>query len=51
MQNFVSDEVIEIHYENNENLVTPNSKTNVAIAAFTTAYARWSTFFEDEQGI
>ena len=38
--NFVSDEVIEIHYENNENFVTPNSKTNVVIAAFTTAYAR-----------
>ena len=38
--NFVSDEVIEIHYENNENFVTPNSKTNVVIAAFTTAYER-----------
>ncbi len=38
--NFVSDEVIEIHYENNENFVTPNSKTNMVIAAFTTAYAR-----------
>jgi hypothetical protein len=38
--NFVSDEVIEIHYENNENFVAPNSKTNVVIAAFTTAYAR-----------
>jgi hypothetical protein len=25
--NFVSDQVIEIHYENNENFVTPNSKT------------------------
>ena len=34
------DQVIEIHYENNENFVTPNSKTNVVIAAFTTAYAR-----------
>ncbi len=38
--NFVSDEVIEIHYENNENFLTSNSKTNVVIAAFTTAYAR-----------
>ena len=38
--NFVSEEVIEIHYENNENFIAPNSKTNVAIAAFTTAYAR-----------
>ena len=31
--NFVSDEVIEIHYENNETFVMPNSKTNVVIAA------------------
>ncbi|XP_028405262.1 uncharacterized protein LOC114527769 [Dendronephthya gigantea] len=38
--NFVSDEVIEIHHENNENFTAPNSKTNVVIAAFTTAYAR-----------
>ncbi|XP_028412509.1 uncharacterized protein LOC114535345 [Dendronephthya gigantea] len=38
--NFVNDEVIEIHYENNENFIAPNSKTNVVIAAFTTAYAR-----------
>ena len=27
--NFVSDEVIEIHYENNESFIAPNSKTNV----------------------
>ena len=38
--NFVSDEVIEIHYENNESFIAPNSKTNVVIAAFTTAYSR-----------
>ena len=37
---FVSDEIIEIHYENNENFIAPNAKTNVVIAAFTTAYAR-----------
>ena len=37
---FVSDEMIEIHYENNENFIAPNPKTNVVIAAFTTAYAR-----------
>ena len=37
---FVSDEMIEIHYENNENFIAPNAKTNVVIAAFTTAYAR-----------
>ena len=32
--------MIEIRYENNENFIAPNSKTNVVIAAFTTAYAR-----------
>ena len=37
---FVSGEIIEIHYENNENFIAPNAKTNVVIAAFTTAYAR-----------
>ena len=38
--NSMSDEMIEIHYENNENFIATNSKTNVVIAAFTTAYAR-----------
>ena len=38
--NLVSDDLIEIHYENNENFIAPNAKTNVVIAAFTTAYAR-----------
>ena len=37
---FVSDEMIEIHYESNENFIAPNAKTNVVITAFTTAYAR-----------
>ena len=37
---FVIDEMIEIHYENNENFIAPNAKMNVVIAAFTTAYAR-----------
>ena len=36
----VSVEVIEVHYESNENFVMANSKTNVVVAAFTTAYAR-----------
>ena len=36
----VSDETIEIQYESNENFVATDSKTNVVIAAFTTAYAR-----------
>jgi hypothetical protein len=37
---FVSDEMVELHYEYNENFVEPDAKTNVVIAAFTTAYAR-----------
>ena len=38
--NLVSDEIIEIRYEYGENFVQPDPKTNVVIAAFTTAYAR-----------
>ena len=37
---FVSDEMVELHYEYNENFVEPDAKTNMMIAAFTTAYAR-----------
>ena len=32
--------MIDIHYENKENFIAPNAKTNVVIATFTTAYAR-----------
>ena len=32
--------MVELHYEYNENFVEPDAKTNVVIAAFTTAYAR-----------
>ena len=31
---FVSDDVIELRYENKENFVEPNARTNVVIAAF-----------------
>jgi hypothetical protein len=37
---FVINEMVELHYEYNNNFVEPNAKTNIAIAAFTTAYAR-----------
>jgi hypothetical protein len=37
---FVSDEMVELRYAYSENFVEPNAKTNVVIAAFTTAYAR-----------
>ena len=30
--------MIEVNYENNENFVMANSKTNIVIAAFTTAF-------------
>ena len=36
---FVSDDVLELRYENKENFVEPNARTNVVIAAFTTAHA------------
>ncbi|CAB4042402.1 Hypothetical predicted protein, partial [Paramuricea clavata] len=35
----VSDEMDELHHEYNESFVEPNAKSNVVIAAFTTAYA------------
>ena len=36
----VSDDMVELCYEYTENFIQPNAKTNVVIAAFTTAYAR-----------
>ena len=36
----VSDDIIEIRYEYTDNFIKPDAKTNVVIAAFTTAYAR-----------
>jgi hypothetical protein len=38
----VSDNIIEIRYEYTDNFIKPDAKTNVVIAAFTTAYARLS---------
>ena len=35
--NLVSDDIIEIRYEYTDNFIEPNAKTNVVIAAFTTA--------------
>ena len=42
----VSDDILEIRYEFGENFVQPNPKTNVVIAAFTTAYARLQLYEE-----
>ena len=36
----VSDETIEIHYEYTDSFIKPDAKTNVVVAAFTTAYTR-----------
>ena len=44
--NLVSDEIMEIRYEYGENFVQPDPKTNVVIAAFTTAYARLQLYEE-----
>ena len=38
--NLVSDDLIEIRYEHTENFIEADAKTNVVVAAFTTAYAR-----------
>lgn len=37
---FVNDEAIEVHYVHTEDFIPPNAKTNVVLAAFTTAQAR-----------
>ena len=38
--NFINDEIIEVHYENTDEFIEAKGKTNVVIAAFTTAHAR-----------
>lgn len=38
--NFINDELIEVHYENVDEFIEASGKTNVVIAAFTTAHAR-----------
>ena len=42
----VSDEIMEIRYEFGDKFVQPDPKTNVIIAAFTTAYARLQLYEE-----
>ena len=39
---FLNEECIEMHYTHGDGFVTPSDKTNVVIAAFTTAQARLS---------
>ena len=46
---FVSDDVLELRYENKENFIEPNARTNVVIAAFTTAHARLKLYSVLEQ--
>ncbi len=36
----VNDSIVEVQYKSVKEFGTPNNKTNVVIAAFTTAYAR-----------
>ena len=38
--NFINDELIEVHFENVDEFVEADGKTNVVITAFTTAHAR-----------
>lgn len=42
--NFINDELIEVHYENVDEFVEADGKTNVVIAAFITAYARLNLY-------
>ena len=47
--NFINDEIIEVHYENTDEFVETSDKTNVVIAAFTTAHARLKLYGVLEQ--
>ena len=47
--NFINDELIEVHYENVDEFVEADGKTNVVIAAFTTAQARLKLYGVLEQ--
>ena len=46
---FVSDDAIEIRYENKDDFIEPNARTNVVIAPFTTAHARLKLYSVLEQ--
>ena len=46
---FLSDNVMELQYENKENFFEPNPKTNVVIAAFTTAHTQLKLYSTLEQ--
>ncbi|CAB4015323.1 DNA polymerase [Paramuricea clavata] len=47
--NFINDELIEVHFENVDEFVESDGKTNVVIAAFTTAHARLKLYGVLEQ--
>ena len=47
--NFINDELIEVHFENVDEFVEADGKTNVVIAAFTTANARLKLYGVLEQ--
>jgi hypothetical protein len=47
--NFINDELIEVHFENVDEFVEADGKTNVVIAAFTTAHGRLKLYGVLEQ--
>ena len=47
--NFINDELIAVHFENVDEFVDADGKTNVVIAAFTTAHARLKLYSVLEQ--
>ena len=46
---FINDELIEVHFENVDEFVEADNRTNVVIAAFTTAHARLKLYSVFEQ--
>ena len=47
--NFINDELIEVHFEHVDEFIEADGKTNVVIAAFTTAHARLKLYSVLEQ--
>ena len=47
--NFINNKIIEVHFENADDFVEAKRKTNVIIAAFTTAHAHWKLYCVLEQ--
>ena len=47
----VNDDTVEVHYTNTEEFIEQDNKTNIVIAAFTTAYARLKLYDSSIRGL